>query len=145
MGHKEVLGIVVLSFCCNGVAYQERIAKYDTIITTTNDIDRPEPSAIHHCQDHDKASDKEVAQMAITTLASMATSILNIGTDSHNPKVVGTNVINILSSFVNLVTFAMRNPQLVELLNDDLFQDTLRTYIVRSLIDKQPDMLDETM
>ena len=125
--------------------YQERIAKYDTIITTTADIDRPEPPAPHHCPCHDKASDKEVAQMAITTLASMATSILNIGTDSHNPKVVGTNVINILSSFVNLVTFAMRNPQLVELLNDELFQDTLRAYIVRSLIDKQPDMLDETI
>lgn len=91
----------------------------------------------------EKDEDRQVQEKAIETLASMAMSLLNIGADSHNPQVIGSNVINILSSFINFVTFAMKNPGAVDLLNDEAFQDVLRTMVVRSIIEKYSDMTDK--
>ena len=77
----------------------------------------------HHCSTCDQNNDKEVAEKAISTLASMAMNLVNIGADATNPATIGTGVINILSSFINFVTFAMKNPAVAELLNDELFQE----------------------
>ena len=145
MGQKVMIGIVVSMLCCNAIAKPKPVAHYDAALTTTTASGKQDNHATqHHCTTcNDSSNDKDVAQKAISTLASMAMSILNIGTDSHNPQVVGANVINILSSFVNFVTFAMKNPEVAELLNDEDFQEALRNYIVRSLVEKQPDMLDE--
>ena len=77
--------------------------------------------------------------MAISTLASMANSLLNIGADPHNPQAIGAGVIGIISSFINFVTFALKHPEIAELMKDELFQEALRSYIARTLVAKEVD------
>jgi hypothetical protein len=134
MEYRKVLGIV-LSLLCFDLIAEEECACYDQRKTTTACHTKPGKITQQKPQEHG-ANDTEVAKMAISALASMATNLVNIGTDPHNPQVVGTNVINMLSSFVNFVTFALKNPQLVELLDDELFQESLRNYVVKSLTEK---------
>ena len=139
MGNKT-LGIVVLMVCYNAVACEESAVQYDETRTTTKH------SAHHQCATcNEKTNDKDIAEKAIATLASMATSILNIGSDAHNPAVIGTAVINILSSFVNFVTFAIKNPGVAELLNDEAFQEVLRSCIAKNLAERQPEMVDAVL
>lgn len=125
---------IVVSLSCLYLAAEQETQQYDLRKTTT--IHHTHSS--HHQQKPNQGSDDaEVAKMAISTLASMAMNILNIGTDPHNPQAVGSNVMNILSSFINFVTFAMKNPGFVELMNEESFKETLRCYIVKELIEKQ--------
>jgi hypothetical protein len=142
MGDKAIL-CIVLSLCFNVAAKQAHGVQYDKKITTTAAHAKPGKISSHHSHSHSADKDKEVAKMAISTLASMATNLINIGMDPHNPKAVGANVVNLISSFVNFVTEALRNPEFAELLNDELFQETLRNYIMRSLAESHPEMLDE--
>jgi hypothetical protein len=74
--------------------------------------------------------------MAIETLASMANSIINIGADAHNPEHVGKQVISILSNFVNFVTFALRDPQILELLEKDEFRGKLKSILTEEILEK---------
>jgi hypothetical protein len=95
--------------------------------------------------ENNSPSDSDVAKMAISTLASMATNILSIGADPHNPQAVGANVIGMISSFVNLITYAMKNPQFAELMEDELFQQELRVHIMRNMAVMQMDMSEANM
>ena len=139
MGRNAMLCIVVLSLCCNAVASQETDWQYDLTRTATK------PTHHHHCSTCNQNNDKEIAEKAVTTLASMAMSLLNIGADATNPATISTGVISILSSFINFVTFAMKNPAVAELLNDEFFQEELRSYIVRSLKEKHPEMSEDIL
>jgi hypothetical protein len=67
----------------------------------------------------------------------MAMDLVGIGADPYNPQVVGVHVIGILSSFINFVTYALRNPQLVELLEQEEFRQVLRSYIIKRVAEKQ--------
>ncbi len=133
---------IVLSFFYVGI-YAQQQADYDQVMTTTLDSDQPKKEVPQPLATHNQDDDRQVAEMAITTLASMAHNIINIGADAHNPQVIGSNVISILGSFVHFVTYALRNPRVVDLLKDEVFQDTVRIIIARSIINEQLDVTDD--
>lgn len=145
MASKILCSMVVLLYTAAYGCQQQDLepaqdrAKYDQTTTTTTHHHAKPSHAGHHTSHHDKedAHDREVANMAISTLASMATSLVNIGSDAHNPQVVSSNVISILSSFINFITYALRHPQVIELLNDELFQEALRNYLITRIKDQQ--------
>lgn len=83
------------------------------------------PQVQHEIHDNDK----EIQLMAISTLANMASAIVNIGSEPHNSVSVGANVIKILGGFVNFVSYAMRHPELLELIEQPEFQDALNRAI----------------
>lgn len=142
MKHKIIFCFIVLCYCFNALAKHSHCSHCDQKITT---------SSAHHIQantenlskENNSPSDSDVAKMAISTLASMATNILSIGADPQNPQTVGANVIGMISSFVNLITYAMKNPQFAELMEDELFQQELRAHIMRSLTAMQIDLSEE--
>ena len=53
--------------------------------------------------------------------------------------IIGAGVIGIISSFINFVTFALKHPEIAELMKDELFQEALRSYIARTLVAKEVD------
>jgi hypothetical protein len=132
MKFKLLFCLALSGLCFNVAAKHSHCSHCDQKITT---------SAAHHSQasignqtqNSSSHSDTEVAKMAISTLTSMATNILSIGTDPHNPQNIGANVIGILSSFVNLIVYALKNPQFAELMEDELFQQELRLHIMKNL------------
>lgn len=72
-------------------------------------------------------SDLEIQQMAVNTVAQMATNLINIGANPHNPQHVGVQVVSLLGSFVNFVTYAMRHPEILELIEDAEFKEVMRS------------------
>ena len=131
---------VVSCLYVNVVAKHSHCSHYDH--TTTQ-------SGAHHThtqnQQKEEAShsDGEVAKMAVSALASMATNMLSIGADPSNPQNIGTNVISMISSFVNLITFAMKNPHFAELMEDELFRQELCEDITKSLVAMQAELAEE--
>lgn len=87
------------------------------------------------CCEHQKhqAEDVHVQQMAIQTMANMANNLVQIGADPHNPQVVGSSIVNILGSFVNFVIAATRHPELIEILQNQEFQDIVAGYVLKTL------------
>jgi hypothetical protein len=130
MKSKVLFCIVASCLCCNVVAKHSHCSHCDQKITTSG---ASQTHTGHHSHGHHSPSDGEVAKMAISTLASMATNLLSIGSDPHNPQNVGTNVVGMLSSFINLITFALKNPQIAELMEDELFKQELQVQIVRCM------------
>jgi polyferredoxin len=130
MGHKIVVGILGLYMCCNCCACQDAEVCCDHVRTTTTAMAQAD------------AHEREVQKMAIATLASMANSLINIGADAYNPQNVGAQVISILSNFVNFVTFALRNPQILDLLENDEFKEALRSVLMEEIIEKKLNAVD---
>lgn len=140
-----ILCCVASCLCVNVVAkhsHCSHCSHYDH--TTTH-------SGAHHTHTHTQNqqkeeashSDGEVAKMAVSALASMATNMLSIGADPSNPQNIGTNVISMISSFVNLITFAMKNPHFAELMEDELFRQELCEDITKSLVAMQAELAEE--
>ena len=71
-------------------------------------------------------TDIEIQQMAVNTVAQMANNLINISANPHNPQHVGAQVVALLGSFVNFVTYAMRHPDILELIEDDDFKEVVR-------------------
>lgn len=69
--------------------------------------------------------EKEVQLMAISTLANMATAVVGIGTDPLNGVSVGEKIIRILSSFINFVSYAMKHPEVIDLIEEPEFREAL--------------------
>jgi len=130
MGHKVVVGLLGICMCCNCCACQDSEISCDVVRTSTTSIAQ------------DDAHEREIQKMAIATLASMANSLINIGADAYNPQNVGVQVISILSNFVNFVTFALRNPQILELLENEEFKETLRSILMEEIIEKKLNAAD---
>jgi hypothetical protein len=129
---------MVTGFCFNTLAKHSHCLHCDQKITTST----VQVNTENQSHENNSPSDSDVAKMAISTLASMATNILSIGADPHNPQAVGANVIGMISSFVNLITYAMKNPQFAELMEDELFQQELRAHLMRNLAIMQMDELE---
>jgi hypothetical protein len=125
MGYKVVVGLLGICMCYNCYACQDSEISCDIVRTSTTSIAQ------------DDAHEREIQKMAIATLASMANSLINIGADAYNPQNVGAQVISILSNFVNFVTFALRNPQILELLEDEEFKEALRSILMEEIIEKK--------
>lgn len=78
-------------------------------------------------------TDLEIQQMAVNTVAQMATNLINIGANPHNPQHVGAQVVSLLGSFVNFVTYAMRHPEVLELIDDAEFKEVMRSYLEKKV------------
>lgn len=141
-----------LIFCCiASCLYVNVVAKHSHCSHCSHYDHTTTPSGVHHIHSHthnqqkeeSSHSDGEVAKLAVSTLASMATNLLSIGADPSNPQNIGTNVVNMISSFVNLITFAMKNPQFAELMEDELFRQELCEDITKSFIAMRSELAEE--
>lgn len=146
MGYKAISSIVVLMICSRVFADVDRGShSYDTHVTVTAATPGVGKPHQHHHHNHSNADDDgEIAKLAISTLASMAKDIVTIGLDPHNPQAIGSGVINMLSSFVNFVVYALKNPKLLELMEDEQFQDRLRVCILRSIAEESRELVPVT-
>jgi hypothetical protein len=135
MGYKTIVGAIALLLYFYMSAEQET-QQYDLRKTATAHHHHAKPNNAHQ-NSNQSANDVEVAKAAVSALTSMAMDLVGIGADPYNPQVVGVHVIGILSSFINFVTYALRNPQLVELLEQEEFRQVLRSYIIKRVAEKQ--------
>jgi hypothetical protein len=130
MGSKVVVGLLGICMSFNCCACQDAEICCDSVRTTTTVMAQ------------DEAHEREIQKMAIATLASMANSLINIGADAYNPQNVGAQVISILSNFVNFVTFALRNPHIRDLLENDEFKEVLRSVLMEEINKRKLNVVD---
>ncbi len=85
-------------------------------------------------QTSNKKDDYAIEQLAVSTLANMAQSILNIAQDPNDQQAVTNNVVNIVAHFTNLVAHAMKNRQLRRLLTNQLYRKKLEHLVITQIL-----------
>jgi hypothetical protein len=105
--------------------------------------DRVSP-AINETQKQ-QIEDLQIQQMAVQTMAVMASNLIQIGADPYNPRVVGPGIANIIGNFVNFVVTAMRHPELIDFIQNEEFQQTIRSCVDKALDKQLTDVGDCTL